>query len=558
MQRFLQLIFLFLVICTTANANNGRVQHIAWKENSKGQIIDDQKENFGIEILEQRNQFFQYKEPNNPLFKIRYNRLGIHWTILHFVALALTLLIQILTFRKINQRMRESRFLKRWSFRFLKLLLWLGVIAGNWATIWAIELYNTKIHFRNLELDDFKNYSSNQLQSKFSDRTYFDPIETTHLRFQSYRKKDGRWFAIRSLPVLHFKKNQNGSLSYLYDRRYLKLAAGLKKRKAATQLVVIHDQSSTQQDTALYFQIKNKQFIPYVLKEDKAKRILLFVNGYRPVSTSSDPERAFEEINSKGLEKPRSKNLIYNIDQFSYWPKERFLDVVADRISPDEILFADGHHSVSTSNHGSLIKFVSTTALYPIPCKGSHHCATTKVANQQNVRTYNLLATVPNYQGFKKRYLAGKQAGRNLLQELSSDGNLTQNDTLYVVSHSMGHAYLMGIASILRGKIQLASYWAFAPENPKGMYFAAHWWKEVYQYGTKLYGPQRHAPCQQDGVAPQWRILGLKPRQHIGFPKNLKNRMGYLKSHYIGYYDWVFEILAQQPGYLGKHQNGSN
>jgi hypothetical protein len=183
---------------------------------------------------------------------------------------------------------------------------------------------------------------------------------------------------------------------------------------------------------------------------------------------------------------------------------------------------------------------------------GKHHCATTKIANQQEVRTYSLLATVPNYAGFRKRYLSGQQAGRNLLQELSKNGNLTQNDTLYAVSHSMGHAYMLGMARILKGKIQFGAYFAFAPENPKGKTFKTKDWRAVYQYGTKLYGSQRHAPCQQDGVAPQWRMSGLGENQQISFPKNLSKRLGYFSSHYIGYYDWVFDIPKGQAGYLGR------
>jgi hypothetical protein len=115
----------------------------------------------------------------------------------------------------------------------------------------------------------------------------------------------------------------------------------------------------------------------------------------------------------------------------------------------------------------------------------------------------------------------------------------------------MGHAYFMGMAQVLKAKIQFGAYYAFSPENPKGKTLHKKWWPVVYQYGTKLYGAQRHAPCQQDGVAPQWRMSGLEPWAHIGFPKALKARLGYFSSHYIGYYTWVFDIPKGKPGYIG-------
>jgi hypothetical protein len=79
----------------------------------------------------------------------------------------------------------------------------------------------------------------------------------------------------------------------------------------------------------------------------------------------------------------------------------------------------------------------------------------------------------------------------------------------------------------------------------------ANYWTSVFQYGTQLYGPQRHAPCQQDGVAPQWRMSGLSTEQQISFPKELKARLGYFSAHYIGYYTWAFDIPKGKPGYIG-------
>lgn len=551
MYRFLLLsLFLFLGNSTIL-ADNGRVIHLAWTENEDGSIQNAAHSNHGLYFLEQRNQFLQYKDPNNPFFKIRYTWMGVEWTILHFLALLLTILLQIFTFKKINKRMAKSRFFERWSYRFLKLFLWVAVFAGNASAIWAIDFYNRQIHFRFHELTDFKNATLDHLKNGRHERTYFLPRETTRIRFQLYRKNNTKWHTQQALPVLYFEQDENGALYYKYDKRSFKAHPDSLRSRAKEQIIIIRQKTQKQRDTSLIFHFQNQQIVSVEAKKDRAQRILLFINGYRPVSTQQDPEKALQAINSKGLEHPRSKNLIYNTDIHSYWPQGQFIAILQKRLQPNQTLYADGHQSVKTSNHTSLFKFISSAAIYPKPCNNEHRCATTKITNQQEVRTYSLLATTPNYEGFRKRYLAGLQAGRNLLQELTKNGNNPKNDTLYAVSHSMGHAYFRGMMSILKDKIQFGTYYAIAPENPKGKWWPAHLWPHVYQYGTKLYGPQRHAPCQQDGVAPQWRIRGLAPTAHIGFPKSLKSRLGYFNSHYIGYYTWIFDIPKGKPGYIG-------
>ncbi len=551
MYKFLLLSLFFFLGNSPLLADNGRVVHLAWTENKDGSIQNAARPDHGLYLLEQRNQFLQYKDPNNPFFKIRYTWMGIEWTILHFLALLLTILLQIFSFKKINRRMAESRFFRRWSYRLLKIFLWCAVLAGNASAIWAIDFYNQHIHFRFHELTDFENATLANLDKSRHERTYFLPKESKLIRFQLYRKNNKKWHTQQALPVLYFEQDQSGALYYKNNKRFFKVHPDSLRSKAKEQIIIIRQKRTKRQDTSLIFHLHNRHLVPFEQNKDKAQRILLCINGYRPVSAQQDPEKALQAINNKGLERPRSKNLIAKADIYNYWPQAQFIARLQQRFEINQTYFADGHHSVKTSNHTSLIKFVSSAALYPQPCKDAHSCATTTIANQQKVRTYSLLATVPNYEGFRKRYLAGMQAGRNLLQELSNHGNDPKNDTLYAVSHSMGHAYFMGMARVLQGKIQFGAYCAIAPENPKGKWLPVHLWPSVFQYGTKLYGRHRHAPCQQDGVAPQWRIRGLTPAAHIGFPSAFRSKLGYFSSHYIGYYTWIFDIPKGKPGYVG-------
>jgi hypothetical protein len=141
---------------------------------------------------------------------------------------------------------------------------------------------------------------------------------------------------------------------------------------ASSQLFVFHRQQANGKDSALIYQLENKQLVAFELKKDRPKRLLLMVNGYRPISTSQDPEKALQAINDKGLERPRSKNLIFGTDLFHYWPQQNFIAVLENRLATERTFFADGHHSVRTSNHRSLLQFLSGASLYPNPCRATH------------------------------------------------------------------------------------------------------------------------------------------------------------------------------------------
>lgn len=298
MFKYLLLTLFFLYSSPRFFAANGRVVHIAWTENSDGSIQEAQTPQHAFYLFEQSNQLLNYKDPNNPFFKIRFTWLGIDWTLVHFFAILLTIFLQILTFRRINRRMAESRFFRRWSYRFLKLFLWAAVIAGNIAALWAIDLYNTQIHFRYHQLTDFKNASSVALDQALNNRTYFQPKESTRLRFQLFRENNGKWHTQRALPVLHFKQNKKGQLFFTHDSRYVRFYPDAKRVKAPTQLVVIHRRGENKKMEQALFQIQNGALVPFLSQAERPQRILLFVNGYRPISSSQDPEQALQDRKS--------------------------------------------------------------------------------------------------------------------------------------------------------------------------------------------------------------------------------------------------------------------
>ena len=537
--------------------SNGRVAFYFWKEDPDGTFRlnpENPMEAF-IHPFKQ-NHFYVYLDVSNPFFKPRFHVFGYHICLIHLLAVLLTLVVQFFTFRTINQRMLDTRFFKRLSFRVAKLLIWALAISSNIFAFYATEFYYTNYHMRFHEITSFHGKSQSMLQHELEDNNQFQVQDAFFTKSQVFRQINASWYAQHEDRVLYFDVDSTNKARFLHSRNILELNTIPYRKKTSSHYVVFRFHDVNNQITKekvfnhMGFELTQKLLLP-----DPAKRILVFVNGYRPVSTNQSMSEFLSSFQEKGVEFPDSKNQLFSMDRYSYWePWKQFNQRFQQRIQADEIWYADGHHSVSTSNHGSVIHFAGTASIYPPLCQSkTHHCYQTKLPSNQRVSTMKLLATSPNYDGFNLRFQRGKIAGKNLLQVLNEAPNYSKNDTIYLVSHSMGHAYAMGMSSVLKGKVNLGDCYIIAPENPRGKTFASADWKNVWQYGTVRNGKTKHAPCQQDGVAPQSLVKGLSPTHRISFPKGQAKHMGFFNSHFIGYYTWIFDIPKGKPGYVSQH-----
>jgi hypothetical protein len=164
--------------------------------------------------------------------------------------------------------------------------------------------------------------------------------------------------------------------------------------------------------------------------------------------------------------------------------------------------------------------------------------------------TYSLLPNSPNRRGFRERKENGRIAGKNLLMMLNEIPNRSENDTIYMVAHSMGYAYALGMIEELRGQVHFGGFYIIAPENASSGKVRTNEWQEVWQYGSRLNKDRKDPPCLQDGVAPQSRAGGLSESSRAYFPRNWYWKQGFFDSHYIGHYTWIFDIPKGQPGYI--------
>ncbi|MGJ8661911.1 MAG: hypothetical protein ACSHXL_07730, partial [Bacteroidota bacterium] len=301
-----------------------------------------------------------------------------------------------------------------------------------------------------------------------------------------------------------------------------------------------------------------KKVVDFKNQKDAPRRVLVFVNGYRPTSTGQTFGENFKGIQAKGFEFPNSTNFIYNFDRYDYWePWGEINQQFQNRINPSITYYADGHFSVSTSDYESLLNFTRISQLYPLRCENPNKHACYTVENENILRfilptsqTEKLLKMKANTKGFEYRKTKGKIAGMNLLQEMNPFPNSSENDTLFIVAHSMGFAYSLGMVEVLRDKINFGGFYIIAPENAKSGSVNPEEWQQIWQYGSRFNLPNSDAPCLQDGVAPQSGVKGLPVSNRVFIPKELYNRKGFFDSHFIGYYDWILKLQEGEVGYM--------
>ncbi|MCW3076136.1 MAG: hypothetical protein JWO32_745 [Bacteroidetes bacterium] len=204
------------------------------------------------------------------------------------------------------------------------------------------------------------------------------------------------------------------------------------------------------------------------------KNLILFVNGYRPIlNRNGDPVETL-------LEYQDSYNNIEFGDSRNYW---KGIDAqFMNRIQTRAAVYADGHHTVGTSNHNSTAKY-SAANLVSKQAKGS--CILFGDGPMCHVNEY--LHTTPNIGGFLKRQNNGDEAGKDFIRKINSGELLfdVNTDTLDIVAHSMGYAYAVGMINRLKSVgVKFGRCYILAPENAGSG--STDWgiFREVWQYGT--------------------------------------------------------------------------
>lgn len=550
------------------HTNNGTVAYYFWEEDKYGNITFKNQKLLSSIKRPYKHNFLSYR------FKVKYFVLRPFYKIGDYYISILDVIFSLLTLlilRYIRKKIKQFWKKKEWKYGFIRHFLFLSLVGfaifqiyeNYWITN-RILYYFKQVSGPVLELDNL-DYKKAKRELLFNNKLLHQEVPA--VCSEILIRKNKKWSIKKRSKVLYIevKKDEHGKwkkAKFVSSSNFLHLTTlHFNKRAEGHYIVINYVASDRTLEKQAVFDYTGLDITSKFKNENQAKRILVFVNGYRPTSIGQTFEENFSDIQNKGLEFPNSKNFIYDFDRFDYWqPWNKINLLLQKRINPNETYYADGHFSVSTSNYRSLINFTSTSTSYPKRCSNpkKHHChkiqnATLTQFILDNSKTINLLKMRPNKNGFYYRKHKGKIAGKNLIQIINEIPGYSKNDTLYIVAHSMGFAYSQGMLEELRGKINFGAYYIIAPENGKTGKINPSEWKEVWQYGSNFNSKDGDEPCLQDGIAPQYNIPGLPFKNCIYIPKNLYHLKGFFDSHYIGNYTWILKIEENQPGYIRKN-----
>jgi hypothetical protein len=291
------------------------------------------------------------------------------------------------------------------------------------------------------------------------------------------------------------------------------------------------------------------------------RRKLLFVNGYR-FGSLSETNNSIVDTDTRGY---------WNVDG-DYGINTRFIDA----LKPGNIYYADGHMDISTSNHFTITNFACSgqnnidMTLNPndwkefvinispqliIALNPGNSASSTELLSSLLKCEYTGLNSSPNKQGFERRRTEGRIAGSNLLTKMKMDKAIFKNkygvnaDTLDIVCHSMGYAYALGMIDVLKDSVTFGRFYIIAPENAESGGTDWNMFTEVWQYGSDEQ-TLKGTPKLQDGVAPQTPAKDIPSGHRAYIPTDGSVPQGFLKSHSIGNYGWIFTRQINQPGYV--------
>lgn len=544
--------------------NNGTVAYYFWKEDSHGNVLFSNKLQDALHRPYKKN-FLSYRFQVKYAFLRPFYKIGPFYISIVNVIFVLLIFVLLWFIRKWIKKIwikyeRKRHYLRRAIYLVLFLLAVFHIYE-------SLKLSNSILDYFKLisgPVEELKNEPYAKVKKTILIHPQLRHKEEYAVCSEILIHKNNKWHIKKRMKVLYFDVKQDTILK----KQILRL-------NSTSDTLKINELNYCKKVFTHYFVFNFKDDLGKIFKqevythqgkeiteklkgEDPPKRIVLFVNGYRPTSIGNTFEDNFSDIRKNGLEFPNSKNYIYDFDRYEYWrPWNEINLMFQKRINASEAYYADGHFSVSTSNYKSLLNFTSLSQTYPKRClKPSKHTCTYMDASSwkksfvKKTKTVNSLKMTSNKKGFNLRKRKGRLAARNLLQILNEQAGYSKNDTIFIVAHSMGFAYSQGMIEELRGKIQFGAYYIIAPENAKSGKVNEKEWKEIWQYGSNFNLQNADAPCLQDGVAPQSKVFGLSAKKRVFIPEKLYTRKGFFESHFIGYYTWVFDVQEDERGYI--------
>jgi hypothetical protein len=333
-------------------------------------------------------------------------------------------------------------------------------------------------------------------------------------------QRNSVWHSFIHKKVLYFKKNQQG-LFFEKSMDSICLEGKILPAKAHYYVVRHFDTLGEILKEELYsYEGVNCTASVYQNEQRKPQRHVLMINGYRGHHKEND----------------HSDHLLTSWDKYNYWYR---VNDTFQTFLKYKVYYLDASMSLKTTNHRSALRFGwSYFRTQYLLFKG--------YAKDKKLR-FNL---TPNVPGFYERKTLGRISGKvvrlNFFSNLNSIG---VKDTIDLICHSMGYAYMLGLLEELKSEVVLGKCFILAPENASVEGYQWSNFEEVWQIGSDLDQPTFDPIWMQDGIAPQVQVKGLE--QIVGikggrifFPENYTPK-NFKDSHMMYNYDWIFNSIKE-------------
>jgi hypothetical protein len=280
----------------------------------------------------------------------------------------------------------------------------------------------------------------------------------------------------------------------------------------------------------------------YVKLFSQQNHFVLFINGYRGVNL--DHYTADGSIIDPRKPKTTHVDSSFKSEAWiiGYWKPNQlhFDDSILIRYENAYPIYIDGHHPLKTSAHKN------KNALVWSYVKSKIYFFRRSPKGVLNLKS--------NKDGFNQRMIFGKKVGNDFNTHYLTDINQPK---ITIVCHSMGFAVALGLVQSLDKKVQFKDFVIISPEGTENGYCNWEQFRSVWHFSPSWKNGRYRIVANQDGIAPQVPIVGMKNTQTtglIGVPMNSKKvSLGFYKSHHMAYFHWFFDIKKGDRGYFGDY-----
>ena len=307
--------------------NNGMVAYYFWEEDELGKIrLNGDNPLSLISRPFKKNYLSYHLNVSDLMFTViaSYNTYFLcYWHVLIWTLLfSIWLLFRWRIKRRIRQLPMDQGRIK------LRLIKWVSAPIFLALFLFSYQYINEalkKYEVNSGQIDEFSGQSMDFVKNNILNNTNLRYRVENQLSSEILVKRNGQWQMKRRKKVLYFDvfRDSTGNFDYCIFRRdsdTLSIRTLDYSDKAESHYLVfsyLNESDSLEGQKAfnhIGVEISNKVDI-----EDAAKRILVFINGYRPTSVGHSFEDNFSDIKNNGFEFPQSSNLIYSFDRYDYW-----------------------------------------------------------------------------------------------------------------------------------------------------------------------------------------------------------------------------------------------